>query len=46
MRLYDDSNYKGSYRDLVGDGAFHEANLNSKAWGFNDKVSSARWLNE
>ncbi|WP_126933817.1 hypothetical protein [Corallococcus sp. AB018] len=46
VRLYDDSNYKGSYRDLVGDGTLHEANLNSKAWGFNDKVSSARWLNE
>ncbi|MBN8232746.1 hypothetical protein JYK02_35035 [Corallococcus macrosporus] len=42
VRLHGDSNYKGSAKDLVGDGLPHEVNLNS--WGFGDKVSSARWL--
>ncbi|WP_158621624.1 hypothetical protein [Corallococcus aberystwythensis] len=44
VRLYNDSNFRGGYRDLVGDGTLHEANLNSKAWDFNDKVSSALWM--
>ncbi|MCY1041929.1 hypothetical protein OV208_11445 [Corallococcus sp. bb12-1] len=42
VRLYNDSNHQGSYKDLVGDGMLHEVNLNH--WSFGDKVSSARWL--
>ena len=44
VRLYNDSNYQGSFKDLVGDGTLHEVNLNSNGWGFGDNVSSARWL--
>ncbi|WP_163988935.1 hypothetical protein [Pyxidicoccus caerfyrddinensis] len=42
VRLYGDSNYSGSYKDLIGTGTLREVNLNS--WSFGDKVSSARWL--
>ncbi|MFP2905366.1 hypothetical protein ACLESD_09980 [Pyxidicoccus sp. 3LFB2] len=42
VRLYGDSNYGGSYKDLIGDGTRRQVNLNS--WSFGDKVSSARWL--
>ncbi|MFP2928691.1 hypothetical protein ACLESO_26545 [Pyxidicoccus sp. 3LG] len=42
VRLYGDSNYSGSYKDLIGDGTLRQVNLNS--WSFGDKVSSARWL--
>ncbi|RYZ44071.1 MAG: hypothetical protein EOO71_00950 [Myxococcaceae bacterium] len=42
VRLYNDSNHQGGYKDLVGDGLPHEVNLNQ--WSFGDKVSSARWL--
>lgn len=42
VRLYGDSNYAGSYKDLIGTGTLREVNLNS--WSFGDKVSSARWL--
>ncbi|WP_164016651.1 hypothetical protein [Pyxidicoccus trucidator] len=42
VRLYNDSNYGGSYKDLIGSGTIREVNLNS--WSFGDKVSSARWL--
>ncbi|MBZ4422375.1 hypothetical protein [Myxococcus sp. RHSTA-1-4] len=42
VRLYDDSNYAGSYKDFIGDGTLREVNLNS--WSYGDKVSSERWL--
>lgn len=42
VRLYSDSNYGGSSKDLIGDGTMHEVNLND--WSFGDTVSSARWL--
>jgi hypothetical protein len=42
VRLYGDSNYGGSYKDLIGDGTRRQVNLNS--WSFGDKTSSARWL--
>ncbi|HWM94883.1 MAG TPA: hypothetical protein VN493_29280 [Thermoanaerobaculia bacterium] len=43
VRIYADSNYKGSYKDLIGNGTIREVNLNN--WSFGDKTSSARWLN-
>jgi hypothetical protein len=42
VRIYADSNYKGSYKDLIGNGGLQQINLSS--WGFNDKTSSAQWL--
>ncbi|MCP3097335.1 hypothetical protein LZ198_00455 [Myxococcus sp. K15C18031901] len=42
VRLYQDSNHAGGYKDLVGDGTAREVNLNT--WSFGDKTSSARWL--
>lgn len=42
VRLYSDSNYGGSYKDLIGNGTLREVNLNT--WSFGDKASSARWL--
>jgi hypothetical protein len=42
VRLYADSNFRGSTKDLIGNGSVQEVNLNT--WGFGDKVSSARWL--
>ncbi len=42
VRIYADSNYKGSSKDLVGTGQLQQVNLSS--WSFNDKTSSAQWL--
>ncbi|HXU29771.1 MAG TPA: hypothetical protein VN851_04255 [Thermoanaerobaculia bacterium] len=42
VRIYADSNYKGSSKDLVGNGQLQQVNLSS--WSFNDKTSSAQWL--
>jgi hypothetical protein len=39
-RLYQDKNYSGSFRDLVGSGS-----INLGSAGFGDKTSSSRWLN-
>lgn len=41
-RLYDDTNYKDNYRDLIGTGQLEKVSL--KAQGFNDKTSSLLWL--
>ncbi|MFT3771738.1 MAG: hypothetical protein QM820_40535 [Minicystis sp.] len=38
-RLYEHSNFQGSYRDLVGTGSL---NLNNV--GFGDRTSSSEWL--
>lgn len=42
VRIYADSNYKGSYKDLIGNGGLRQIRLSD--WGFNDKTSSAQWL--
>jgi hypothetical protein len=42
VRLYKDSNYSGSTKDLVGTGAPTSVNLNN--WSFGDNTSAAQWL--
>ncbi|WP_224240918.1 hypothetical protein [Hyalangium gracile] len=42
LRLFQDSNYLGTSKDLIGTGSPVSVNLNN--WSFGDKISSALWF--
>ncbi len=42
VRIFANANFKGSFKDLIGNGQMQQIKLSS--WGFNDKTSSAQWL--